>query len=47
MDQITFRNDIYNIFQLINKGTEGAKTFIDVKLISKQYLAYYLYRIVS
>ena len=46
MDQITFRNDIYNIFQLINKGTEGAKTFIDVKLISKQYLAYYLYRIV-
>ena len=46
MDEITFKDDIYNVYDLINKGIEGAKTLIDVKLISKQYLAYYLYRIV-
>jgi hypothetical protein len=40
-----FINDVYGIFELINNTDTNAKTFIDTKLISKQYLTYYLYRI--
>jgi hypothetical protein len=41
-----FIKNIYGIYELVNKTNTDAKTFIDTKLISKQYLTYYLYRIV-
>jgi hypothetical protein len=40
-----FVNDIFGVYELINNTDIQAKTFIDTKLISKQYLTYYLYRI--
>ena len=42
----TFTNDLYSIFELINKNDES-KTFMNIKTISKQYLAYYIYRIIT
>lgn len=41
-----FVNKIYNIYELINNNNDS-KTIINVKTISKQYLAYYIYRIIS
>jgi len=41
-----FTNDIYSIYELINNNDES-KTFMHIKTISKQYLAYYLYRIIT
>ena len=39
-------SDIYDIHELINND-DDSKSFIKVKTTSKQYLAYYLYRIIS
>lgn len=44
MDQ--FMNDIYNIYELMNNDDES-KGFINIKTISKQYLAYYIYRFIT
>ena len=41
-----FTNDIYSIYELINNNDES-KTFMHIKTISKQYLAYYIYRIIT
>lgn len=41
-----FTNDIYGVFELINEG-KSVKSIINVAVISKQYLAYYLYRIIT
>ena len=41
-----FTTDIYSIFELINNNDEK-KTFMNIKTISKQYLAYYIYRIIT
>jgi hypothetical protein len=41
-----FKNNIYNIFDLINKET-NKKSLVNTIIISKQYLAYYIYRIVT
>jgi hypothetical protein len=41
-----FVNDIYSIYELINNNNDS-KSFINVKTISKQYLAYYIYRIIT
>jgi hypothetical protein len=42
----TFTNDIYSIYELINNNNES-KSFMHIKTISKQYLAYYIYRIIT
>lgn len=45
MDQ--FKDNIYNIYDMINnQDTEKSLNLINTKTISKQYLAYYIYRIV-
>jgi len=41
-----FNADIYSIFELINNNDES-KSFMHIKTISKQYLAYYIYRIIT
>jgi len=41
----TFIDDIYKIFETLNSNTD-VKSYIDIKIISKQYLAYYLYRLI-
>jgi hypothetical protein len=41
-----FTNDIYGVYQLIN-DSKNEKSIINVTVISKQYLAYYLYRIMT
>lgn len=41
-----FTNDIYSVYELINNDNDS-KTFMHIKTISKQYLAYYIYRIVT
>jgi len=41
-----FTNDLYSIYELINNNDES-KTFMNIKTISKQYLAYYIYRIIT
>ena len=41
-----FTGDIYGVYQLINEG-KGNKNIINVTVLSKQYLAYYLYRIMT
>ena len=41
-----FTNDIYGVYELINEGT-NTKSIINTTIISKQYLAYYLYRIIT
>ena len=40
-----FVNDIYSIYELINANDTASKTFLDTKVISNQYIGYYLYRI--
>lgn len=40
-----FTNDIYGVFELINNNKD-VKTIINISILSKQYLAYYLYRII-
>jgi len=40
-----FTNDIYGVFQLINNNKD-TKSIVNIVIISKQYLAYYLYRII-
>ena len=40
-----FINNIYNINDLINN--DKSKSLVNTKIISKQYLAYYIYRIVT
>lgn len=40
-----FTNDIYGVFELINNNKD-AKSIVNIVIISKQYLAYYLYRII-
>ena len=42
----TFTADVYSIYELINNNDES-KTFMHIKTISKQYLAYYIYRIIT
>jgi hypothetical protein len=41
-----FANDIYGVYELINNG-KTTKSIINTTIISKQYLAYYLYRIIT
>ena len=41
-----FTNDIYGIYELINES-KNTKSIINTTIISKQYLAYYLYRIIT
>lgn len=41
-----FMSDIYDIYELINND-DDSRSFIKVKTTSKQYLAYYLYRIIT
>lgn len=41
-----FTNDIYGVYELINEG-KNTKSIINMTVISKQYLAYYLYRIIT
>ena len=41
-----FTNDIYSIYELINNNND-TKSFMHIKTISKQYLAYYIYRIIT
>lgn len=41
-----FTNDIYGVYELINDNKD-VKSIINVVIISKQYLAYYLYRIIT
>jgi hypothetical protein len=41
-----FTNDIYGVYELINEG-KSTKSIINTTIISKQYLAYYLYRIIT
>ena len=39
-----FTNDIYGVFELINNNKD-VKSIVNIIILSKQYLAYYLYRI--
>lgn len=41
-----FTNDIYGVFELINNNKD-AKSIVNIVILSKQYLAYYLYRIIA
>jgi len=41
-----FNNNLYSIYELINKNDES-KSLISATIISKQYLAYYIYRIIT
>jgi len=41
-----FTNDIYGVYELINQSKD-VKSIINLVVLSKQYLAYYLYRIMS
>jgi len=41
-----FTNDIYGVFELINNNKD-AKSIVNIVILSKQYLAYYLYRIIT
>ena len=40
-----FTGDIYGVFELINNNKD-VKTIVNTTILSKQYLAYYLYRII-
>ena len=42
-----FKNNIYNIYNLINDEDNKSIRLVNSKLISKQYLAYYIYRIIT
>lgn len=41
-----FTNDIYGVFELINNNKD-AKSIVNIVILSKQYLGYYLYRIIT
>lgn len=41
-----FTNDVYGVFELINNNKD-AKSIVNIVILSKQYLAYYLYRIIT
>ena len=41
-----FTENVTSIYELINEDS-NKKQFINLKMVSKQYLAYYLYRIIS
>ena len=41
-----FKNNIYNIYDMIN-NQENETSLIKTKILSKQYLAYYIYRIIT
>jgi hypothetical protein len=41
-----FKNNIFNIYNLINDD-KHENSLVNAKIISKQYLAYYIYRIVT
>ena len=41
-----FKTNIYNIYNLINDDKHES-SLVNTKIISKQYLAYYIYRIVT
>jgi hypothetical protein len=41
-----FTNNIYGVFELIN-NSKDAKSIVNIVILSKQYLAYYLYRIIT
>ena len=41
-----FKTNIYNIYDLIN-NENNEKSLVNTKIISKQYLAYYIYRIIT
>lgn len=41
-----FINDIYGVYELINES-KNTQSIINTTIISKQYLAYYLYRIIT
>ena len=41
-----FNNNLYSIFETLN-NLDTTKGFINNKLLSKQYLAYYIYRIIT
>ena len=41
-----FKTNIYNIYNLINDD-KNESSLVNTKIISKQYLAYYIYRIVT
>ena len=42
-----FKKNIFNIYDLINNENEKSLSLINTKIISKQYLAYYIYRIIT
>lgn len=42
----TFNDNLYSIFETLN-NLDTSKGFINNKLLSKQYLAYYIYRIIT
>ena len=42
-----FKKNIYNIYDLINNENEKSLSLVNTKIISKQYLAYYIYRIIT
>jgi hypothetical protein len=41
-----FKTNIYNIYELI-KSEKNQKSLINTQVLSKQYLAYYIYRIIT
>ena len=41
-----FKTNIYNIYNLINDD-KNESSLVNTKIISKQYLAYYIYRIID
>jgi len=41
-----FKNNMFNIYNLINDD-KHENSLVNAKIISKQYLAYYIYRIVT
>ena len=41
-----FKTNIYNIYNLVNDD-KNESSLVNTKIISKQYLAYYIYRIVT
>jgi len=42
-----FKNNIYNIYNLINDEDNKKSSLIDTKIVLKQYLVYYIYRIIT
>jgi len=42
-----FKKNIFNIYDLINNENEKSISLINTKIISKQYLSYYIYRIIT